>query len=202
MATGTYTLNWSKVATDFSFYYQGTSGSPHDYIYGGSGGAGDLNGDGVQGNDLFFVPKNALDPAEIRYSGANQAQQAVNLENFISNSKCLSAHRGQILPRNSCRLPFTHTVDASIRQRLPTIRGQDVAITLDIFNFGNLLNKNWGVAKRLTSNSPLVSPQVDAQGRSSYQLRVISGALVSTGFEQTAGLLDVYRVQFSLRYTF
>src|SRR5688500_9306665 len=67
MATGTKTINWKKGSTDLSFFYQGISGSPHDYIYGGSGGAGDLNGDGVQGNDLLYVPLNAQDPTEIQF---------------------------------------------------------------------------------------------------------------------------------------
>ena len=123
-----------------------------------------MNGDGVQGNDLLYVPKNALDPAEIQYRlvGTRQpAQQAVDFENFIANSSCLKAHRGQILPRNSCRLPFLHQVDVALRQRLPTIRCQDVAVTLDIFNFGNLINKNWGKLRTMqfsgNSNVPLVT---------------------------------------------
>jgi hypothetical protein len=51
----------------------------HEYIYGGSGGAGDLNGDGVQGNDLLYIPRNALDPTEIQYRAVGArtlAQQA------------------------------------------------------------------------------------------------------------------------------
>jgi len=207
MATGTYTLNWAKVATDFSFFYQGTSGAPHDYIYGGSGGAGDLNGDGVQGNDLFYVPKNALDPAEIRYSGANQAQQAVNLENFIQNSDCLSKHRGQILPRNSCRLPFQHSVDASIRQRLPTIRGQDVAVTLDIFNFGNLLNKNWGKFRGTPNSGNSNVPLVTHTGYSTNSPATAVPIVTFTppvGGEYTISnsALAFWRTQLSIRYSF
>lgn len=40
---------------------------------------GDLNGDGVQGNDLPYVPRNALDPTEIQYRAVGArtpAQQA------------------------------------------------------------------------------------------------------------------------------
>ena len=43
MATGTRTFNWHpRTSTDVSFFYQGISGSPHDYIYSGSGLVGDL----------------------------------------------------------------------------------------------------------------------------------------------------------------
>jgi outer membrane receptor protein involved in Fe transport len=217
MATGTYTLNWAKVATDFSFFYSGTSGSPHDYIYGGSGTVGDLNGDGVQGNDLFYVPKNALDPAEIQFttttSGRTPAQQAVDLENFITSSPCLNDHRGQILPRNSCRLPFLQQVDVAIRQRLPAIRGQDVAVTLDIFNFGNLLNKNWGKFRSNpfsgNSNVPLVThvgyrtPAGVVTNNPVGAVPVVQfSPLAPTEYTIANSATNFWRTQLSIRYSF
>src|SRR5688572_32241071 len=36
--------------TDVSVIYLGRSGSNYDFVYGGSGGLGDLNADGAQGN--------------------------------------------------------------------------------------------------------------------------------------------------------
>ena len=43
---------------------------------------------------------------------------------------------------------------------------------------------------------------VDGSGRAQYRLRVVDGNLMSHSLEQTAGLGDVWRVQFSLRYLF
>ncbi len=43
---------------------------------------------------------------------------------------------------------------------------------------------------------------VDAQGRAQYRLRVVNNELMTKSLEPTAGLNDVYRIQFSLRYTF
>ena len=165
LAVVTRTIEWKRGwGTDATIIYTGTSGAPHDYIYGGTNPVGDLNGDGVQGNDLIYVPKNALDPAEIQFrvSGTRTtAVQAQDLEDFIKNSPCLSSQRGQILARNSCRNPFTNIVDLSVRQNIPTIRGERFAIDLDIFNFGNLLNKNWGkqpvTPTTLNSNVPLMT---------------------------------------------
>jgi hypothetical protein len=49
------------------------------------------------------------------------------------------------MERNSCRLPFSNNFDLSLRQNIPIISSdQRVAVQLDIFNFGNLLNKKWG----------------------------------------------------------
>ncbi|MDB4916433.1 MAG: putative oar protein, partial [Gemmatimonadetes bacterium] len=160
------TFNWKQnLGTDVTMVYSGVSGAPHDYVYGSSGGSSsDLNADGYNSNDLFYVPKNALDPAEIQFrtQGARTATiQAQDLENFINNSPCLSKQRGQIMARNSCRNPFTHLVDVSVRQRLPSVRAERVAVQWDIFNFGNLLNKNWGkqplTPATINSNVPLVT---------------------------------------------
>jgi outer membrane receptor for ferrienterochelin and colicin len=207
----TYTLALLKNAsTDVSFFYQGVSGPPHDYIYGGSGGAGDLNGDGVQGNDLLYVPRNALDPAEIQYrtvGARTPAQQAQDFEDFINSSECLSMHRGQILPRNSCRQPFFQQVDFAVRQNLPTLRGQRVAVQFEVFNFGNLLNNKWGQQRvtSLTTNSNV--PLVTHVGYSSTDPQTAVPIVQFTppqGGEYVVGnfVSNFWRTQLSVRYSF
>lgn len=169
-AAGTYTLRWLKnFSTDISAFYTGVSGAPHDYIYSSGGGtAGDLNGDGSTGNDLIYVPTRATDGTQIQFRNitgtvngvpntiiSSAANQAAQFDDFIDNSECLKGVRGQILERNSCRLPFSNQVDVAIRQVLPEILGQKLSFQLDIFNFGNLLNEKWGVQRvsPLSSNS-------------------------------------------------
>ena len=160
------TFDWKKdISTGFTLVYTGVSGAPHDYVYGSSGGSSsDLNADGYNTNDLMYVPKNALDPAEIQFrtqGTRTPAVQAQDLENFIASSPCLSSQRGKILERNSCRNPFTHIVDLSARQSLPALHGEHISLQFDIFNFGNLLNKNWGKQPftpfTINSNVPLVT---------------------------------------------
>jgi hypothetical protein len=70
------------------------------------------------------------------------------LEKLISTTPCLNNSRGKILERNSCRLPFSHNFDVTLNQNIP-IRSMDqrLSMQLDIFNFGNLLNKDWGQQK-------------------------------------------------------
>jgi hypothetical protein len=78
----------------------------------------------------------------------------------------------------------------------------------DILNFGNLLNSDWGVGRRLVNAQPLIVPSstqggpADSQGRAQYRMRLISGQMMTKSLEPTASLSDVYRVQFSIRYTF
>jgi hypothetical protein len=83
-----------------------------------------------------------------------------------------------------------------------------VQFRVDIANFGTLLNSDWGVGQRLVNNTPLIVPTsaqggpADAAGRAQYRLRVINNELMSKSLETTAGLSDVWRVMFSIRYQF
>jgi hypothetical protein len=153
VAAGTYTMPWKTWATSISLIYTGQSGAPYDYVYGGSSGRGDLNADGVTGNDLLYVPKNALDPSEIQFapipassSGPAVAPntQAVAFENFINSTPCLRDHRGEFLPRNSCRNPWQNFLDVTLEQALPSVQGRTLSLRLEVFNFANLLNSDWG----------------------------------------------------------
>lgn len=148
-----YTLPWKQWRTDLSVQYVGQSGSPYDYVYTGSGGRGDLNADGIVGNDLIYVPKSALDPSEIEFTPISQSggkppidpnTQAVAFENFIKNTPCLNDHRGQIVTRDACRNPWQNFMNVSVTQFLPSFQGRLLSVRLDIFNFMNLLDKNWG----------------------------------------------------------
>jgi hypothetical protein len=202
-----------------SLIYQGASGAPHDYIYGGSGGAGDLNGDGVQGNDLFYVPISAQDQNEIRFrditrtvSGQTQvvataAQQAIALDNFINESPCLYNRRGTIVPRNACRNPFVNQVDLAVRQDLPEVRGQRVSVQLDVFNFGNLLNKEWGQQRVTPATTNSNVPLVTHVGYSSIDPKTAVPVVQFTapaGGEYVPAALQTnfWRGQLSFRYSF
>ena len=142
---GTYTAPWVKNQTDVTFYFEGISGSPIVYVTNN-----DINGDGINGNDPIYVPKDARNSAEVRIGTGANATYALNaaaaeaFEKFIALQPCLDRQRGSIMARNSCNGPFQKRMDVSVRQTLPEVRGQRLTAQLDIFNFANLVNKNWG----------------------------------------------------------
>jgi hypothetical protein len=152
VASGQYTF---PTKTGVSLTWIGESGVPYEYVYGS-----DMNGDNFASNDLLYVPKNAHDTTEIRFqaitgaSALTPAQQADSLENFINGHACLNSQRGTIMKRNSCRSPWDKVVNLSARQTLPTVQGKNFILQLDIFNFLNLLNKNWGSRDFGSTNSP------------------------------------------------
>jgi hypothetical protein len=158
VAALTYTAPWSRWTTDVSFYYVGESGSPFTYRAGGANRRGDLNADGSNANDPIYVPQNALDTLEIRFSGRSDSLGADNstgaqayrerlqqeaFEHFVAGSSCLRRYRGRIVERNGCREPWSHTTVASVRQAVPV--GERVLETeLGVSNVLNLLNGGWG----------------------------------------------------------
>jgi hypothetical protein len=203
VASGTYSF---PTRTDVSFIYVGESGGRYDYVY-----QRDLNGDGFEQNDLVYVPTDANNTAQIAFAPitgttpATVAQQAAALESFIQGTECLRENRGRILPRLACREPFTNRVDLSVRQSLPTIRGQSFTLALDVINFGNLLNKSWGQVPLTTgtpvrlfnsSNALVGGSTLAAGGQPLYQFdpgtrRFDEGRLASN-----------YQMQASIRYNF
>jgi outer membrane receptor protein involved in Fe transport len=160
LAYGTWTLPWWKKlgGTDVTLFYQGMSGVPIDYIAGSNG---DLNGDGTN-NDPLYIPKNATDVNEIRVGTFNSTTNTFTLspteakafDDFISGQKCLNEQRGTIMKRGSCTTPWQNTLDLSVRQSLPQIRGQAMTVELDVVNFANAAglllnhvdgrNRQWG----------------------------------------------------------
>ena len=106
---------------------------------------------------------------------------------------------------NAVFLPVVNRVDLSLTQDVRfTIAGKRNTgqIRLDITNFGNLLNHDWGAGTRLVNSSILTSPQADAQGRLSYTLQSASGNLITSARQTSAGIADVYVMMLSFRYTF
>jgi hypothetical protein len=170
-----------------------------------------MNNDGGTSNDLLYIHRN---PSEMNFQdipGFTAAQQAAAWDAYIEQDPYLSERRGQYAERGAVFLPLVKRLDFSITQDLfATLGGERhrFQFRVDMINFGNLLNENWGVAQRLVSNSPLIVPTAaqggpaDAQGRMQYRMRVVNGQLMNRSFEQTADLNDVYRVMFSLKYFF
>jgi len=190
-------------ATAFSVFWEARTIGNTSYLY-----SGDLNGDSGTGNDLIYIPRNTSEMNFTAITGAvpfTPEQQAAAWEAYIQQDAYLSKHRGEYAVRNAVFLPFVKNMDLSVTQDVfKNVAGtrQRFQFRVDVINFGNLLNKNWGVSQRLVSNSPLTNPGVDANGRATYRLRVINNQLMSTSLQQTSGLGDVYRVMFSFRYFF
>ncbi|WP_038028692.1 TonB-dependent receptor [Thermonema rossianum] len=150
-----YRFEYSKYAsTMISLFYNGQSGDRFSYTYNGAIGGNDQSG-GTERSQyhLIYVPRDASEINLVDYVDGNgntitAAQQWEALNKFIEDDPYLRKYRGEIAPRNAGRTPFTHIVDLKLMQefKLKMNNGKEnrLQITFDVFNFTNLLNKNWG----------------------------------------------------------
>jgi Carboxypeptidase regulatory-like domain len=210
-------------ATTISSFFEAKPSYPNlsttaSYVF-----AGDMNGDGAAGNDLIYIPKNTSEmnfsPFTLGARTFTADEQAQAFETYINQDKYLSKHRGEYATRGGVFYPMMKRMDLSLVQDVfKNIAGKRNAgqFRIDITNFGNLLNQNWGASQRLVvpvtaANGAqiLTNPTVDALGRATYRLAVANGELVTKSFQsntllssnQTSGS-DVYQFMLSFRYSF
>ncbi len=133
------------MSSQISMIYEGRSGSPYSYIYGG--------GQNIQNEDsrnraLVYIPRNESEIILVDNDDYTAAQQWALLDEFIENDPYLSENRGEYAERNQNRLPFEGVIDLKFIQDfyLDMANGKrnTFQLTFDIFNFTNFINSNWG----------------------------------------------------------
>ena len=204
-AVGSYSRNFLKIgATTVSLFFESRTIGTASYLF-----STDANNDGSAFNDLIYVPR---DQSEMNFEqfatgGVTYTPQMQMdaWDAYINQDPYLSTRRGQYAERNGLWLPLVHRADLSVSQDATWKignRDHTFQFRLDIDNFSNMLNSDWGVGQRVVNATPLTNTAVDAQGRLRYRMRVINGQLMTTTFERTAGISDVYRMMFSVKYMF
>ncbi len=154
LANVTYRKEWSEAtATSVSLFYNGQSGEAFSYVLGGSNGRNPNNeaGSTSRNRSLVYVPIDLADINLKEYTaGGNTVtveEQWANLNAMIESDKGLSDYRGKYVQKNGSNAPFNSIFNLVIRQDIGADLGGDLhrlQISFDIFNVGNLLNKNWG----------------------------------------------------------
>ena len=199
-------------ATTFAAFFDGHTNGNNSYIF-----SADANGD-TAANDLIYVPRDTSEMNFVDFTAGGKtftaAQQAAAFEAYIQQDDYLRNHRGQYAERYALFYPIVKRLDFSIAQDVFHAVGgrrHSGQIRLDVNNFGNLLNHDWGVGQVPIQNRILTNPTPDAQGRLSYRLATTTGAsgteLIGRTFQSTASLsnpsnADVYVMMLSFRYTF
>ncbi|HVF35410.1 MAG TPA: carboxypeptidase regulatory-like domain-containing protein [Candidatus Saccharimonadia bacterium] len=134
LATSYQAHFFQDYATTFSAFFEARSGKAYSYTF-----IGDANGDRINGNDLFYIPRA---PGDVLF--VNAAQEQAFFE-YLESDGYLSSHRGQVAGRNDAYAPWTQQMDVRIAQELPGFFGDNKAeLYFDILNFTNLLNDDWG----------------------------------------------------------
>ncbi len=194
-----YRLAYAKsLATTFSLLIDGVQAGRYSFTYSSNG---DVNKDGVPANDLIFVPASQ---DQIQLEAYNQQgnqvtveEQWAALEQFIEQSDYLRSRKGDFAERNGAILPFVTQLHLRVMQDIAFQIGQKkhgFQLSLDINNFGNLLNSSWGVFELPAVTQPI-------QARQNGNFRVSPNLLQSERINDTS-LQSLWQMQVGIRYYF
>lgn len=169
----------------------------YSYTYGG-----DLNGDGIQGNDLIYIPRDQSEINLVATPSATVEQQWAALDAFINQDKYLSENRGKVMQRNGGVFPWLHKLDIRAAVDIfSNIGGKQnkLQFTCDILNFGNMLNSNWGVVQTLRTQNPIRFERFDPN---STKPQFTFDPNIRQSFVVDTGLTSRWQMQLGLRYIF
>jgi hypothetical protein len=132
---------WGDFATSASIFYDGHSASPYSWNFGN-----DANGDGYATNDLVYIPREG----DVEFRDGTDPALIKQFFDYIQKNDYLRDHQGEVAKRNADRAGWLNQIDLSFSQEIPGIfKGNKGLIRLDIYNFTNMLNKHWGIEKRV-----------------------------------------------------
>ncbi len=199
-----YEHEWNdNIKTTIGLFYNGSQGAPFSYTYRDRR---DLLNDDSRDNALMYVPATAgeITLADRSGSATGTADEWAILNNYIENDDYLRTRRGQYAERNGSRGPWSHIVDLKFLQDISfnaMKKKNTLQLSIDIFNFTNLLNKDWGRQQFAFRNTQIL--QTDTAGPDPvFSLRESVIEDGSTQIDDSGIQSSRWQMQVGLRYTF
>lgn len=189
-----WTYGSDKWSTTISTFFEYAQGGRYNYTY-----AGNINGDSsFQNNDLMYIPTEA-EVNQMNFSGG--ASMAADFESFIRQDDYLSENRGSISERYGALAPWRGKWDVKFLQdyriKVSEDKTNTIQFSIDILNFGNLLNSDWGIIQQPNTISPI---GVDTSG--TEPVFTFNGGSEAKTFGYDASLASRWQAQVGLRYIF
>jgi hypothetical protein len=154
-----YSFDLGPTGNTVSLFYTAQSGRPYSTIF-----SNDVNRDSQFSNDLLYVPRSE-DEVEITNGTWD------DFDAYIESDEGLRDARGSIVERNASRAPWIHVMDLAYAIKVPFGR-YEPEFTLDIYNFGNLIDSDYGVVEyaNFGAVSPVRYDGLNAEGKPIYRL--------------------------------
>jgi len=213
VAAAAYRFEYAKhFATSIGLTFESANAGTMNYLY-----VGDINNDGLTSNDLIYVPAAKSEIILERAGSATADPRTTDqiwdqLNAYIEQDDYLKTRRGKYAERNGALLPLYSKVDLNFTQDFyMNVAGKrhTLRFTMDIFNFSNLLNKNWGILKVPNRTNLLNFLRVETSGANTgkpvFSFPYLDAAnkipLTST-FQNSTSQASRYQIQIGLRYIF
>jgi hypothetical protein len=216
IASASYRIEYLKFfGTSVSLFYDGESAGRFSYVY-----SSNIVRDGAGSNNLIYVPK---DPSEITFvpytftpAGAttpttwSAQEQSDAFFAYVAQDKYLKTRMGKYAERNGAIYPWVNRFDVQFKQDFfINVAGKrnTLQLSLDILNFGNLINSGWGVVPFYNQNNILVmtnNAAVVSGGavKPTFRLNPYNNEMLNKTFSNTVGYASTYSMQFGIRYIF
>jgi len=172
--------------------FSGMNGTRYSLVVNGDLNGDFLGGTGSTNNDLAYV----FDPADVKTPTAMATAMQQVLNNPSNRASAyIREYAGIIADRNGGINPFFGTVDLRLAKAVRLYKTQALVLSVDVFNFANLLNKGWGGNYNLGNQNLLNITGFD-QAKKQYIYSV----------NQNVGVINrggtPYQIQLGVRYTF
>jgi hypothetical protein len=209
ISSASYRIEEKKMAWTVSLFYEGGSPGRFSYVY-----SSNIVRDGAGTNNLLYVPKDASEITFVNQivNGTTWTaqQQSDAFFAYISQDKYLNSRKGQYAERNGALYPWMGKLDLKLQQEFFVwVAGKrnTLQVSLDILNFGNLLNKSWGNVYQYNQNNILVMTNnnnvvADGAVAPTYRLNPYNNAMLSQTFSKNLSYISTYSMQIGLRYIF
>jgi hypothetical protein len=208
-----YSHVWSdNFASHFGFFFEvaegnrfaGAGGNRYSFVY-----AGDVNGDGMAGNDLIYIPANQgeINLASYVDGSGNTVtadEQWAKLDAFIEQDDYLKEHRGEIADRFGAVNPWWWNIDFRFMQDFAFLLGgmrHTFQLSVDILNVPNLLSSEWGVRKIASSAATSPIELVNFDEETYEPIFNFKGTATQT-YVDDPGVNSRWQMQIGIRYFF
>jgi hypothetical protein len=165
-----------------------------------------MNGDGISGNDLMYIPSGpgasnvVFRGADGTVGTASAAAAEAQFWAVVNGNPALANAKGGVVGRNNSFAPWVNNFDVRFSQELPGfMSGHKASFTFDILNFGNLLNKKWGRIDEIGFPSRRSFVNFNGLENGSYVYSM--GSLTDFTTRQASGESQ-WAVQMTVKYSF
>ena len=229
VASAGYRLEYAKrFASSLSFIYEGMNmgyAGGYGYARYSYTFAGNVVGDGGA-NSLLYIPAsreelNNWTFAEKTYNSVSGTYDDYKLDGqiytadqqkndfwaYINQDSYLKKHKGEYVGRGEAVMPWHHQLDLKFMQDFYLKVGgkrHTLQFGVDIKNFLNLLNSDWGLYKTVNNTNLLAydkGHKTTGEGKG-YTFQKNSGKRLTETYTKYKDFRSTYSVQFSLRYIF
>ncbi len=182
---------WSTVV---SMFWNRQSGKPYTSIYNYNFPS--INEDRYMLNDLIYVPTGADD---VVITNGTWGQ----LEDYFRRAGILQ-YAGGVAPRNVTNQPYITQTDLAIRQNIPIPGNSSLQVSLDIFNFWNMIDSESGLVEYVSFGTvePVRYIGVTDDGKPIYELRDVVTDPENNSIFQYNDIRSRWRARLGVRWSF